>query len=460
MKFNDFSVINLEEFSSKKLILPALPLRYLDLEFLDDQKTFTVEESDYVVSFPFAKSDIFTAVIKDTKVLVGGDDVKKVIEITFDISETKENFLPGDTIAILTENHDEEVNFVIDSLNLTTEAQKPCLITVLAGTQKKNAKLPNYIPPKSTIRTILKKYLNIRSPPKKLFIRALAEFASDDHDRRLLEVLCSKDGSQLYTTCLSDKQLTFLDLLKLCPSLRPPFGVLIEHLPRLLPRSYSIANSPLKSNQEIKIAFSLLEGPKVGLTTNRLETLSQSFLNNKNEPHTVELYFRQSNGFKYSEEIFANNIIMIGIGCGVSPFMGFIEHRAELMKLRIHETPGIAWLFTGSRYRNNAVYGAEIKEYTAKGVITEVFESFSRESDSEYKYVQDQIKANSVNFVNLLLQEDTLLYVCADGANVSSQIAAEIVECIKTVCSISLDDANDIVKNYRKQLKYIEDIWQ
>ena len=67
-----------------------------------------------------------------------------------------------------------------------------CLISVMTDTKKSRAKVPDYVPAEINLRVLLKTCLDLRSPPKKLFMRALAEVTEDPEERRRLEELCSK----------------------------------------------------------------------------------------------------------------------------------------------------------------------------------------------------------------------------------------------------------------------------
>ena len=47
-------------------------------------------------------------------------------------------------------------------------AHKTCCIDVIEGTKKKNASVPQHIPPQCTLRHIFVTCLDIRDPPKKV----------------------------------------------------------------------------------------------------------------------------------------------------------------------------------------------------------------------------------------------------------------------------------------------------
>lgn len=345
----------------------------------------------------------------------------------------------------MTENFAEDVEFLLDHLVLNKVADNECSVSVKLGTTKKSAKLP-FSDDTTTPRQLLRDYLNVKSIPKKLFLRSLVEYTEDFSERHFLGALSSKEGAKLYSELTGEKKQTVLDILQACPSCKPPLSLLLEHLPKLLPRPYSIANSQLTTPDEIKIIFSISED-NPGLTTSLLAK----------SPETLNIYLRQPNLFRYSEEDYEKNQIMISVGCGVAPFIGFLEHKRELLKCK--ENGGKSWLFNGSRCKESCVHREKLQEFKKLGILEEFFESYSRTEESEYKYVQDQIVRNEEGFVNLFLDEDTVLFVCADGAGISKAIEECVANCLERIKALEDGEGRKMVLRFKKEGKYREDLW-
>lgn len=333
---------------------------------------------------------------------------------------------------------------MIDHLNLSTLADKECSISIKSINTKKSCKIP--FSQTTTPRQLLRDYLNFRSLPKKLVLRSLIEYTDNSNEKQFLGTLSSKEGAKLYSEFTGQKSQTFLDILKLCPSCKPSLGLLLEHLPKLLPRPYSIANSPLKNKDEVKIIFSILE-ENPGLTTSFMEK----------SPQFLDIYLRESNKFRYSEEDFENNQIMISVGCGVAPFVGFLEHKEELSKIK--RFGGHSWLLNGSRCKESSIYREKFLELKTNKVLDEYFEAYSRNCESDCKYVQDQITANAEAFVKLLKEEETVIFVCADGAGISKSIEECIAKCLEKVLELEESEVKELILKYKKDGKYREDLW-
>lgn len=74
----------------------------------------------------------------------------------------------------------------------------------------------------------------------------MAECAGDENEKRRLLELCSLQGSQDYVELIREHEINVIDLLTTFSSVALPVERFLEHVPRLLPRPYSISSSPLK----------------------------------------------------------------------------------------------------------------------------------------------------------------------------------------------------------------------
>ncbi|KAL1115927.1 hypothetical protein AAG570_005422, partial [Ranatra chinensis] len=271
------------------------------------------------------------------------------------------NYLPGETVGILPKNPASEVNSLLECLGLVNKQSKFLETSICPKTTKKKAAVPNYIPKISTIKDILETCVEIRAVPKKVFLRALSECASDSREKRRLAELCSREGWADYNEHIVEARRTLLDILQCFSSCSPPFSLLLEHLPRLCPRPYSIASSPLKCSDKIRVVLSVVETAdgKRGVCSDWLHQTCQPLLDlsakfellqiSQNSPKVqIPLFLRKSSDFRVPEDV-CIPLVMIGPGTGVAPFIGFLEHRqlqCENTKLNQDN-----WLFFGCRYK-------------------------------------------------------------------------------------------------------------
>uniref|UniRef100_A0A182QGT8 Methionine synthase reductase n=1 Tax=Anopheles farauti TaxID=69004 RepID=A0A182QGT8_9DIPT len=405
------------------------------------------------VTQPFEGTQVLEAYVTNLTTVVDGEDVKPVYDITLGYSQgdTGYRHFPGDTIGILCYNTEEDVEFILERLNLLSKGDLACSVGIVTHTTKKSAKVPLFVPALVSCRRLFKECLDLRVVPKKLLIRALVPCASEERDRRFLEILCSKEGNAAYERTVFQKGKGLISLLKLVPSCRPTVGLLIEHLPRLMPRPYSLANVYREaSGPSVRFLFShCVENP--GITTNYLRGLEKGA--------KVYFYFRQSSAFVYKDTDLKHNIIMIGTGTGVSPYLSFLAQRADA--LARGETIGHGELIAGFRYRERSYFCKdEIKEYLQTGALDACHEAFSRDADARHKYVQSQIREKKDLIIENLKNDQGLLYVCGDSKVLLPQIMDTVIDILATEPEANdREEISAFIGRLKKDGKYREDVW-
>lgn len=216
----------------------------------------------------------------------------------------------------------------------------------------------------------------------------------------------------MYTTHILNKGICILDIFSIFTSCKPPIEILLAHLPRLLPRAYSIVNSHTKDPHLIKICFSVMHlgNRRKGLTTSWLENIIlSSSINHKMEQLNISenisntkdckipIYLRNNlSGFNIPQDL-STPLILIGPGTGVSPFIGFLEERGMR---NVKKPLGKAWLFFGCRNpKLDFIYEKELNYYKENGTLDKLTVAFSRVEDSPIRYIQ----VNIINLPYLLL---------------------------------------------------------
>lgn len=358
------------------------------------------------------------------------------------------HYNPGDTIGILPINSDNDVSLVIETISSSDVCDRKISIELVAYSKKK---LPNFLPQYSTMRKCVRECLDLHSIPKKLFLRTLMNYLIDADEKRILAILCSKEGAAEYSERVVQAAVGFLDILEMFHSWNAiPFHLLLEHLPRLLPRPYSIANSPLKDRNGLKILFSLKEPP--GITTKMLEDMIREV-----ENPMVPIYLRQSNSFNYTRDKMNDPVILIASGVGVAPFLGFLEHREEIQKLETVQLPNAILLY-GCRYESDSLFKDIFRQHLSAGSLNDLKEAFSRDANSEYKYVQDQIKSNADSLITTLLKDNCRVFVCGSNSMVQD-VRKSIQNCLIECLDYSSTDAIEFIQKLIMDKRYIEDAW-
>lgn len=313
--------------------------------------------------------------IKGSRVLVAADKAtgtKRVVELTL---ESSFDYQPGDTIAVVPSNSPEVVDALLTRLELNDKADATFNLKLVLNCAKQNAKIPAHIPPATTPREIFTHCLALGGVPQKQFLSALAVFTSNERERNFLACLSSKQATGHYNSLILERGLRFLDIIELCGSCRPPLAFLAEHLPRLLPRPYSIANSPLDGGvQELRIIYSLLSH-KPGVTTSMLEAKAL-----KADHQEVIIYPRLSNTFRYTEQDLCSNQILIAVGTGLAPFLGFLGHKEQLLKQQklSQQDKGQSWLYVGAKTPDAILKRDQLLAWQQSAVLGRLRTCYSR----------------------------------------------------------------------------------
>lgn len=397
--------------------------------------------------------------------------------------------MPGDTIAILPQNPDNIIQQIIDkSVTIKSKCHDGIhlKISTAAMAQKKVPKLPIHLPTGQTsIYKLFQEAIDLHAFPKKAFLWALVNynFLNDTTERRYLEILASREGSSLYTAEILQKQTTFYTLLTQLQSwcfTIENISVLFEHLPRLMPRPYSISNSPLaiqtlddydRQSTILKFIFSLNNPP--GITTRMLQQLIFKYevertLKLNISDQFVSVYGRQCNRFQLTDEDLDRSIIMIAIGTGVAPFIGFLEHIQEQKKRKHLKKSPPTWLIFGCKYKNKQLCGNQLHEFIKNGTLSKFNECFSKESNPTAKYVQDCVRMEAIELFNMLIGNGDgdgdncssgKIFICGNK-QMSMDVRCAIEESlVKTNRCSAIEDAKQIINEFVKSGRYIEDIW-
>ncbi|XP_055639647.1 methionine synthase reductase [Toxorhynchites rutilus septentrionalis] len=451
-------MINIHEtvakYASINTCLPPAPLSYIRIQNRDEKIVFNPDQHlQSTCDQPFGATSVFECLVTNYKIIAQGEDIKTVYDFTL-TTETVINhkFYPGDTVGILTENRGKDVDYIIQHLDLETVCHQVYKVDIDPSSKKKAPKIPSHVPQLVELRKLFSECLDINAIPKKLFLRTLVDYTSDAEENRFLSLLCNKN-STAFDYVILKQRIGFLLLLKSLPSCKPPVHVLLEHLPRLMPRPYSIVNcyDENGSNMSIRIIFSY-EDQSPGLTTSLLKNCGEN-------GGKLFLYFRKSNSFAYTDDDCDKDIVLIGVGTGIAPYLAFLERRRELIE-QCRNLAGKAWLFAGFRYeKHNYLCREELDQYLKNGALNNVSVAFSRDENSSYPYVQNQIEANKEEFVEMLMSANSKLFACGNGTVMLPQIRSKIVQILSEVLCIDDEESNELVDEMRKNSKYVEDVW-
>ncbi|KIW86877.1 uncharacterized protein Z519_12498 [Cladophialophora bantiana CBS 173.52] len=409
---------------------------------------------------------------------------RNCVHMELDLAEHPEiHYKTGDHLAIWPTNPDSEVEILLTVLQLHDRQDTPIsLKSVDAGTKLQ-------IPNPTTIRALFHRYLEICAPVSRSTIQGFAAFApTPDARSRVLKLGQDKD---FYLSYLRKNHLTFGRLLRLTspdePWVKLPLSYLIEALPLMQPRYYSISSSSVLSPRRAAITALVAvdylpdnrEEKIYGVTSNYLLTLSQS------HPTLVagEMQTRKAIRQQYDlsgpsnllqgTKLFAHvrkskfklpiqsscPIVMVAAGTGIAPFRAFIAERAKLHA--IGKPIGQMILFFGCRRpQEDFIYREELEQAQAT-VGKEVFKivtGFSRMQGQDKVYVQQRVREYGREVISLIEEKSASFYICG-RASMAREVGFSLGETMREVKGWTDSEVKSWTEGLKRTGKWKEDVW-
>jgi len=373
---------------------------------------------------------------------------RPVDHFEFDISGSGLAYDQGDSLGLWPYSDKEQVDMTLAAFKMTGDE----VFRIENIDSNRSIPLPEVI----TARKLLTEVVDIGGWPKRRFYEMLKMSTVDEAEKEELEYLCSKDG-KVQLTKNNAESLTYAELLAKYPNAVPSFAHILDYIPDIKPRLYSIASSPRMRGEDqechlciIKNEWSATSGRnRVGLCTRWLSEL---------EPGTA--------GLRLPGKIHASAValpdthetpmVMVGLGTGIAPMRCFIEER--VMASRAGEKCGEMALFFGARNRQEYSYEEEFENYHKEGVLTHVFTALSREQ-KEKIYVTHRLAQNKNIIFDLIHEKKGNLYLCGPGGNVPPQVRMAVIDAIQEVGGHSEEYAEKYVTDMQINGRYNIEAW-
>ncbi len=297
--------------------------------------------------------------------------------------------------------------------------------------------------------------LSLPEAPEELF-SAMLDVGGEGRDRlaNWVRTLNGDDDTserQELIARLRQDYLTIVDLFEAFPDNIPGFELLIQLLPRLKPRLYSIASSPVAHPTEVRIMVSVLSVVQANARMNR--GVASHFLARQPAGATVRIALKRAP--RRLPETLGGPVIMIAAGTGIAPLFAAIEERVARGMKATEDRP--LALYFGCRNEGEFLERKRILAWRSEGYLSRVDVAFSRAGPAK-SYVQDALDADGLIVAKDLLHPASHVMICGD-AKMAHDVEQRLVVILQRDGGLSYSAAQDLLERMRQEGRYIGDIW-
>lgn len=289
-------------------------------------------------------------------------------------------------------------------------------------------------------------------------LAALRDAATAPGDREVLDKwlalldLEAGDAARLrHRTWLRESFGTLADLLDNFPECVPPLDVLVEIVPRLRPRLFSIASVAEAEPGRLRIIVGSLNlrtaggALRQGVASRYLAGLAPG----------ARLSVVVKSAHRQLPDGFDGPLLLIGAGSGLSQLYGVLEERAWRGIAARADRP--VRLFFGCRTEAEFLMRDRLLAWRGQGVLDGITVALSRQGPAK-AYVQDALDAEARAVFAMLGNPDTRIMVCGD-ARMAADVADRILQILQREGGLGYVDAMRRLRELRESGHYMEDVW-
>ncbi|KAH7028184.1 uncharacterized protein B0I36DRAFT_328771 [Microdochium trichocladiopsis] len=385
----------------------------------------------------------YTITVKENRRLTPATYDRNIFHIEFDLGESGLTYDIGEALGIHAENDPELVEEFIKLYGLDGNA------VVQVPSRDSAAVLET-----RTIFQSLKQNIDIFGKPPKRFYEGLAEYATDETEKKQLVALGAAEGAEDFKKRSEVDTVTFADVLEEFKSARPSFPELARLVGALKRREYSIASAQAVTPNSVALMIVVVDWvdsrgrTRYGQATRYLSRLPVgATVTASVKPSVMKLPTRDD-----------APLIMAGLGTGLAPFRAFVQYRA--MQKAQGKKIGSILLYLGSRHqREEYLYGEEWEAYLDAGVVTLVGAAFSRDQPQKI-YIQDRMRQTMDDVIKAYIKDEGSFYLCGPTWPVPD-VTDVLMEAIRTEAKASGKkvDAKKEIDRLKEEGRYVLEVY-
>lgn len=425
----------------------ATDLKYLEMQ-VERARSMTP-------AVPYGKNrpECFLKMTKNLRLSREGSG-KDVRHFEFEAVSSSIVYEVGDVLEILPGQSSTAVDAFIQRCNLNPESH----ITIQPRDEgDKAGRNTSLFPVK--LKTFVELTMDVASAsPRRYFFEVMSFFASAEHERERLQYFASPEGRDDLYQYNQKERRTVLEVLEDFPSVQMPFEWLVQLVPPLKPRAFSISSCRSAHPNEVHLTISVAtwmtpyKRKRSGLCSSWLASLDPQ------QNVLIAAWFKKGSLPPPPSSL---PLILVGPGTGCAPFRGFVEERA-LQNESDPTAPMI--LFFGCRNKDNDFLYRDfwMKHSQNGGVLSEdrgggFYAAFSRDQPQKV-YVQHKIREQSTKIWSLLSQGASV-YIAGSSNNMPSDVLSAFEDIVSAESGVSKEVASRWIRALEKASKYYVEAW-
>ncbi|XP_076883478.1 NADPH-dependent diflavin oxidoreductase 1-like [Bidens hawaiensis] len=459
--------INISGSDIKTLHPPKLDITYLDSHQVYSQTEGQIDlksfEKEIIMSRSMLsgkksndknKPDCFLKMVKNHPLCRPGCG-KDVRHFEFEAVSSTINYEVGDVIDILPGQNPEAIDAFIKRCYLN-----PKSYIIVKHKNKDDFREDGVINVPINLKRFIELTMDIASAsPRRYFFEVMSFFASAQHEKERLEYFSSPEGRDDLYQYNQKERRTVLEVLEDFPSVNMPFEWLVQLVPPLKTRAFSISSSMLVHPNQVHLTVSIVswttpfKRKRNGLCSSWLASLDH------NQCVCIPAWFHKGCLPAPDPSL---PLILIGPGTGCAPFHGFVEERALMDNKGVPTSP-ILFFFGCRNEQNDFLY----KDFWAlhsqnSNVLSEqkgggFCVAFSRDQPKKV-YVQHKMREQKAK-VWELLSNGAAVYVAGSSNNMPADVLAAFEDVVAEEGGVGRDDAVRWLRMLEKGGKYHVEAW-
>ena len=362
----------------------------------------------------------------------------------FDLDKTDIRYKVGDSLVIYPKNNEQLVKAFCEYCGKDAET--------IVEVKTENEMLADKYPKTSTLGKIAAEVLDLAGRPNRKLYKMMSYFAEGAEKEELLAL---SRGEGAFLKQVSDETMSVMEVLNHFKC-RVDVAHLLEVIPPMMPRMYSIASSQKQCPHSLELCivvntWTTASGvKKTGLCTGYLDALDVT-----NGPAQIAVSI--NNGALFMPEDTKAPMILAGLGTGIAPFRAFVQEKA-VQKHAGKEIGDVAFLMGLRKRAAEYLFGDEFEALQKEGVIRYLLPAFSRDQ-AQKVYIQNKVDEHPEMVCDILVEKKGYFFYCGPAGNVPAAIEKSVLKAFETFYHKTEEEALNLLNEIKNEGRYVVEAW-